>query len=133
MRYDPDNPLLRSVTWTAVDEDAFRALPAAERVRRIRHSCSHILATALTRRDPETRYATGPATEFGFFYDVAPNKPLSADELPEVGAEMNRIVEQDSPFEYASIPRSDAKTLFSYDRYKQDLLEKLNVEEVGLY
>ena len=34
----------------------------------IRHSCSHVLATAVLRLFPETKLDIGPPTDTGFYY-----------------------------------------------------------------
>src|SRR5262245_47790716 len=48
----------------------------------IRHSCAHVLAAALKRLFPGTRLGVGPPVEDGFYYDVAPPRPITADDLP---------------------------------------------------
>ena len=39
-------------------------------LERIRHSCAHVLATAILRLWPEAQFAAGPPVENGFYYDV---------------------------------------------------------------
>ncbi len=41
----------------------------ANELMRLRHSCAHILATAVLRLWPDARLDIGPATEDGFYYD----------------------------------------------------------------
>ena len=36
----------------------------------LRHSCSHVLATAILRLYPDTQLDIGPPTESGFYYDI---------------------------------------------------------------
>src|SRR5215831_20281914 len=48
----------------------------------IRHSCAHVLAAALKRLFPGTRLGIGPPVEDGFYYDVQPSRPITADDLP---------------------------------------------------
>ena len=36
----------------------------------LRHSAAHIMAGAIKRLYPEAKFAYGPATEKGFYYDV---------------------------------------------------------------
>ncbi len=55
-----------------LDRDAtLIALPAASEQGRVvvRHSTAHVLAQAVTDLYPEARYAIGPPTEDGFYYD----------------------------------------------------------------
>ena len=35
----------------------------------LRHSCSHVLATAVLRLFPEAKLDIGPPTDTGFYYD----------------------------------------------------------------
>ena len=39
-------------------------------LERIRHSCAHIMATAILRIWPDAQFAYGPPVENGFYYDV---------------------------------------------------------------
>ena len=39
-------------------------------LERLRHSASHVLATAILRIWPEAQFAAGPPVENGFYYDV---------------------------------------------------------------
>ena len=39
-------------------------------LERIRHSCAHVLATAILKLWPDAQFAAGPPVENGFYYDV---------------------------------------------------------------
>jgi threonyl-tRNA synthetase len=39
-------------------------------LERIRHSCAHVLATAIASIWPDAQFAAGPPVENGFYYDV---------------------------------------------------------------
>ena len=63
--------------------------PEDEELHVIRHTAAHILAQAVKRLYPEARFAYGPATEKGFYYDVdLGDKKLSDEDLPAIEAEM---------------------------------------------
>src|SRR5439155_17876140 len=64
----------------------------------LRHSTAHVLAQAVCRLWPGTKYAIGPAIADGFYYDFALPTHLSADDLPAIQYEMRSIVEADQPF-----------------------------------
>ena len=36
----------------------------------MRHSCAHILATAVQHLRPEAKFGVGPVVENGFYYDI---------------------------------------------------------------
>ena len=40
-----------------------------EKLHTMRHSCSHIMATAVKQLYPQAKIAIGPAIENGFYYD----------------------------------------------------------------
>ena len=50
-------------------------------LQELRHSCSHVLATAMLRIFPETQLDIGPPTETGFYYDVDLEHKLTAEDL----------------------------------------------------
>ncbi len=41
-------------------------------LERIRHSCAHVMATAILRLWPDAQFAYGPPVETGFYYDLHP-------------------------------------------------------------
>ncbi|MFW6039267.1 MAG: threonine--tRNA ligase [bacterium] len=64
----------------------------------LRHSTAHVMAEAIQRLWPEAQLAYGPPLETGFYYDIALDQPISADDFPRIEEEMRKIVEEDRPF-----------------------------------
>src|SRR6266550_830499 len=67
----------------------------------MRHSTAHVLAQALRHLyGKEVQYTIGPVIENGFFYDFEFPKGVSfsAEDLPKVEAEMQKIVAHDLKF-----------------------------------
>ena len=126
---------LRDLEWSPVPADEFRALPPEEKLRRIRHSSAHVMATALRRVRPEARFAIGPATEHGFFYDVRLDSPLTAEELAQVQEGMAQVAKEKQPFEVAVVPHDRAVEYFRAhdEQYKLDILERLMDRTVTFY
>ena len=60
-------------------------------LRILRHSAAHVLAQAVCRLWPGTKYAIGPAIADGFYYDLAIPEHVSADDLPRIEEEMRAI------------------------------------------
>ena len=54
----------------------------------LRHSASHILATAILRIFPDAKLDIGPPTDTGFYYDIDLDHKLTADDLVKLEAEM---------------------------------------------
>lgn len=110
-------------------------LPRAERLRRIRHSSSHIMAQAIRELFPAVKLAIGPPIEHGFYYDMELPRPLSPDDLPEIEKRMRKIVARDPAFERAELARSRAIDLFREwgQDYKLELLAGIADDSVSLY
>ena len=78
----------------------------------LRHSTAHVLATALQRLYPETKFDIGPPTETGFFYDVDCPNPISTDDFEAIEAEMAKVISEDQPFERRVVSRDEARKFF---------------------
>ena len=49
-------------------------------IETLRHSCAHVLATAILRIWPEAQFAAGPPVDNGFYYDLeAPHRITPED------------------------------------------------------
>src|ERR671914_584722 len=58
----------------------------------LRHSTAHVMAEAIQRIWPQALLAYGPALETGFYYDIALDQPISANDFPRIEKEMEKIV-----------------------------------------
>ena len=105
-------------------------LDAPEGVDVMRHTCAHVLAQAVARLFPGTRFAIGPVIENGFYYDFADHE-FAAEDLPRIEEEMKRIVAEDLPIIRESVPRHEALALFRErnDRFKVEIIQDLPVDE----
>lgn len=87
----------------------------------LRHSASHILATAVLRLYPDAKLDIGPPTETGFYYDIDLDHKLSAEDLEKIEAEMKKVVKENQRFERSELSREEAEALIrkiGQDRYK---------------
>jgi len=50
----------------------------------LRHSCSHILASAVKKLYPKAKLGIGPAIENGFYYDFDIPGGISEEDLPKI-------------------------------------------------
>jgi threonyl-tRNA synthetase len=50
----------------------------------LRHSTAHLMAQAVQSLYPGTQVTIGPTIEDGFFYDFAPPKPFTVEDLPKI-------------------------------------------------
>lgn len=74
----------------------------------LRHSCSHVLATAILRLYPETQLDIGPPTDNGFYYDIDLDKKLDADDLEKIEAEMQKVIKENQRFTRIECSREEA-------------------------
>lgn len=80
-------------------------------IHELRHSASHILATALLRLFPDAQLDVGPATDGGFYYDVDLEHKLTTEDLEKIEAEMKKVVKENQRFERLEVSREEAKKL----------------------
>src|SRR5207247_4667403 len=77
-------------------------------IDRLRHSASHVLATAILRLWPEAQFAAGPPVENGFYYDVDLRHRISPDDFEKIESEMKKEIKANHPFERIEVSRDEA-------------------------
>jgi threonyl-tRNA synthetase len=80
-------------------------------LERVRHSCAHVLATAILRLWPEAQFAAGPPVENGFYYDVELPHRISPDDFDRIEAEMKIETKANHVFERVPVTRAEAVAL----------------------
>ena len=96
---------------------------------RIRHSASHIMAQAVLDVFPGTRFAIGPATEDGFYYDFAVDRPFTPEDLEAIEGRMRETIAKDAPFEFSDLGRAAAVERFKDQPFKLEIIENIPAEE----
>jgi threonyl-tRNA synthetase len=87
----------------------------------LRHSCSHVLATAVLRLFPEAKLDIGPPTDTGFYYDFDLDHKFTTEDLARIEAEMKRVADENQPFRRSEVPRAEAVEIIKrigQERYK---------------
>ncbi len=77
-------------------------------LERIRHSCAHVLATAILRLWPDAQFAYGPPVENGFYYDVELAHRIAPEDFAAIEAEMKKETKANNPFEKIVVTREQA-------------------------
>jgi len=98
----------------------------------LRHSCSHVLATALLRLYPEAKLDIGPPTDTGFYYDVDLDHKLTAEDLAKLEAEMKKIADENQAFIRKEVSRDEAVEIIKkmgQERYKLGRLADIPADE----
>ncbi len=95
----------------------------------MRHSLAHIMAGAVQRLWPEVKLGVGPVVGDGFYYDVdlGPETKISEDDFEKIEAEMQKIIEENVPFERFEKPVDEAIgwAKEAGQPYKEELLNDL--------
>lgn len=79
-------------------------------LERIRHSCAHVLATAIATLWPDAQFAAGPPVENGFYYDMELSHRITPEDFPKIEEEMKRVIKTNQTFEKAVVSRLQALT-----------------------
>src|SRR6266702_6631491 len=77
-------------------------------LERIRHSCAHVLATAILRLWPGAQFAAGPPVENGFYYDVELSHRISPEDFSRIEEEMKKEIKANHPFQKIVVTREKA-------------------------
>ena len=94
----------------------------------LRHSTAHILAEALRHLyGNSVQYTIGPVIENGFFYDFEFPPGFSAEELPKVEAEMQKIIDANETFSREDVDPAKAKEILhsQNQRFKDEIIDEL--------
>ena len=75
------------------------------------HTASHIMAQAVNRLYPGTKFAIGPAVDNGFYYDMELPQAITNDDLAKIEAEMKKIIKEDIEIERFELPVAEALEL----------------------
>ena len=116
-------------------------------LERLRHSCAHVMATAILRIWPDAQFAYGPPIENGFYYDFDMKHRLTPDDFEKIEAEMKKIAKENQKFERRTISRDEAKAMAESgrlgglterpgnpSRFKLDLIDKIpEGEEISCF
>src|SRR5437870_5395155 len=77
-------------------------------LERIRHSCAHVMATAIAKLWPDAQFAAGPPVENGFYYDVDLQHRISPEDFPKIEEEMKKEIKANHLFEKIVVTREQA-------------------------
>ena len=88
------------------------------------HTASHIMAQAVNRLYPGTKFAIGPAVDNGFYYDMELPQAITNDDLAKIEAEMKKIIKEDIEIERYELPVAEALELMKGQDYKEELIRE---------
>ena len=103
----------------------------------IRHSSSHVLATAILRIFPDAKLDIGPPTDTGFYYDIDLDHKLTTEDLAKLEAEMKKVIDENQAFTRKEVSREEATELIKkigQERYKLGRLADIpEGEKISFY
>lgn len=74
----------------------------------LRHSCAHVLATAILKIWPEAQFAAGPPVENGFYYDLELPHRITPEDFARIEEEMKKEIKANNRFERIEVSREEA-------------------------
>ncbi|MEE2948076.1 MAG: threonine--tRNA ligase [Verrucomicrobiota bacterium] len=105
-------------------------------LERLRHSCAHVLATAVLRLWPKAKLDIGPPTDEGFYYDFELEHRFSPEDFEAIEAEMKKVVKENQKFERSTKTRNEARAFFEErgQSYKVERLADIpEGEDISFY
>ena len=107
----------------------------SEKLKRIRHTASHVMAMAVQRLFPNAQVTIGPWTEYGFYYDFDHPDPFTPEDLKAIKKEMVKIIKQKLPVEREEVTREEAKRRIQeiQEPYKLEILDSIPEDPISIY
>ncbi len=101
----------------------------------LRHTASHVMAQAVQSLYPEAKITIGPAIENGFCYDFDYPETFSVEDIPQIEAKMQEIIQQATPVFRRELDRQEAIRVFTErnETYKVEMLEEMDEPVVSVY
>lgn len=99
----------------------------SERLKKIRHTVSHVMAMAVQKLFPGTQVTIGPWIENGFYYDFAKPEPFTEQDLKAIKKEMVKILKRKLPLIREQVSREEAERRIKElgEPYKLEILQDL--------
>ena len=101
-----------------------------EKLSIMNHSCAHLLAQAVKHLYPEAKFWVGPVIEEGFYYDIdLGDEKITEEDIPRIEKEMKKIAKDGKRIVRQEISKAEALEKFADDKYKIDLIERMDEED----
>jgi threonyl-tRNA synthetase len=106
----------------------------SDKLKRIRHTTSHVMAMAVQKLFPKAQVTIGPWTETGFYYDFDSPDPFTEKDLKAIKKEMVKIINKKLPVICEEVTREEAKKRIEAlgEPYKLEILDSIH-EPITLY
>lgn len=105
-------------------------------LQELRHSASHMMATAVLRLFPDAKIDIGPPTDQGFYYDFDLEHKFTAEDLVKIEAEMKAVCKENQKFERSEVSRQEAQAYFEKIQQPYKIVRLADIPEgepISLY
>jgi threonyl-tRNA synthetase len=107
-----------------------------DQLRRIRHSCAHVLAQAVQERfgtEGKVRLGIGPPTQRGFYYDFELPRPATEEDLKALEKRMRKIIGGRHEFTQRDVSEVEARQIFADEPYKLEIIDRIVKEGIDAH
>lgn len=117
--------MVSQINQATSEESVLQSDP--QKLRRIRHTCAHVLAMAVQKLFPETKVTIGPWTDSGFYYDFDRQEPFTPEDLTQIEAEMKKIIKANLPIIREEVNREQIQAEIEQlnEPYKLEILNSI--------
>ncbi len=107
----------------------------SDKLKRIRHTASHVMAMAVQRLFPDAQVTIGPWTENGFYYDFDKPEPFTEQDLKAIKKEMVKIIKKKLPVIREEVSREEAQRRIEQlqEPYKLEILNDIEGGPISIY
>ncbi len=107
----------------------------SERLKKIRHTASHVMAMAVQKLFPKAQVTIGPWIENGFYYDFDNPEPFTDKDLKAIYKEMVKITNSKLPVIREEVSRDEAERRIKEinEPYKLEILTDIKTEPITIY
>lgn len=104
-------------------------------LEKMRHSCAHVLAMAVTELYPSAKLGIGPALPNGFYYDFEIKKELTNEDLIKIEEKMYEIKERELTYNQYFVTRDEAIDMLNLSGqvFKAELVNDIDDEEISFF
>ncbi|MBI2326072.1 threonine--tRNA ligase [Candidatus Collierbacteria bacterium] len=108
-----------------LDEKVAKMAENEQQLLKLRHTCEHVLHTAMQKLYPELLKAMGPATADGFYFDFDLGEKVTEADFAKIEKEMERIIKSGAVMKRCEIEEKEAKELFAHNPYKVEWIDEI--------
>src|SRR3989344_1909665 len=101
----------------------------------LRHSCEHVLHTAVQILYPTLKKVMGPPIADGFYLDFDLDEKVTPDNFPKIEELMQKIIKADLEIKKLEVSQKEAGKIFKNNQYKLNIIDEIieRGEKITLY